>query len=155
MVENRRDKILRQVKTLLKISLQLKEEFNTFRGAVQFFPHKDKPELFVFQIREVHLADLGRFLVSLSFLVKLEYKMVDGLSIRKRFKDLEEEYNPDKQYEDALKHVFLNIRLDPWLQEYIFSRKPANVPVFQDVVRLPRLVENLEQDLPREFPPEK
>lgn len=145
----RHDKIAAQVKMLLKLSSYLKEEFNTFRGAVQFFQHKRKPELFVFQVREAHLADIGKMLMRVSFLVKMEYALLDGVSVKEKLNTPPGGYPQDCQYKNAFKHVFLNIRLDPWLQQYIFNRRPVELSPFQDVVRLPHTLQDLEQDLPK------
>jgi hypothetical protein len=150
----RRDKIYKQVETLLQISSALKEEFNTFRGAVQFFQHKNKPELFVFQIRDAHIADIGRMLMQVSFLVKLEYALLDGMAVKERLNAPPGGFPQSQQYNNAFKHVFLNIRLDPWLQQYIFSRTPTGPSPFQDVVRLPHVLQNMPRDIPKQLPPE-
>ncbi|RKY28468.1 MAG: hypothetical protein DRP83_00785 [Planctomycetota bacterium] len=145
----RRDKIFNQVEALLQISGALKEEFNTFRGAVQFFQHKNKPELFVFQIREAHIADVGKMLMQISYLVKLDYALLDGMTMKEKLNAPKDGYPPGQQYQNALKHVFLNIRLDPWLQHYIFSRIPTGSSPFQDVVRLPHVLENVRTAVPK------
>jgi len=152
---SRRDRIFKQVQTLLEVSNLLKDEFNTFRGAVQFFQHKTRPELFVFQIREGHIADVGRALTHLSFLVKMEYALLDGMMIKETRHAPAGGYVADEQYKNALKHIFLNLRLDPWLQHHIFSRVDQSISPFLDVVRLPHILENFALHLPDEIPPKK
>lgn len=145
--------IRRQVETLLKISSMLKEEFNTSRGAVQFFSHKNRPELFVFQIREAHVVDVGKMLMSISFLVKMEYALLDGVTLKEKLNVPAEGHPSGQQYLNAFKHVYINIRLDPWLQHYIFSRAPAGTSPFHDVVRLPHVLQDFARHLPAELPP--
>ena len=149
---SRLDPIHRQVDTLLKVSNILKEEFNIFRGAVQFFRHKNKPELFVFQLREAHIADVGRSLMHLSFLVKMDYAVFDSMAFREKLNAPPQGYPPSQQYNYALKHVFLNFKLDPWLQDYIFSREATGPSPFQDVVRLPHVLQDYESHLPPSLP---
>lgn len=149
----RRDRIFKQVQTLLEISDHLKTEFNTFRGAVQFFQHKTRPELFVFQIREGHIADVGRMLMHVSFLVKTEYALFDGMTLKETRNTPEGGFTGDQQHKNALKHVFLNIKLDPWLQHYIFSKNQGAPSPFTDVVRLPHMLEDFALHLPEKVPP--
>jgi len=146
------DNIRRQAETLLEISRMLREEFNTFRGAVQFYQHKNRLELFVFQVREAHIADIGKMLMRVSFLVKMEYALLDGVFIKGKLNTPARGYPSGQQYLNALKHVYINIRLDPWLQHYIFSHVPAGLSPFQDVVRLPGALQDLDRHLPAELP---
>lgn len=148
----RRDQIIQQAATLLEISNLLKEEFNTFRGAVQFFQHKNRPDLFIFQIRQAHVADVGRVLMQISYLVKMEYALFDGMTMRESRNIPEEGHSGELQYLNALKHVFINIRLDPWLQHHIFSQTTEGTTPFLDVVRLPYLLEDFVQHLPKKIP---
>ena len=150
---SRRDRIFKQAATLLEVSRVLQKEFNSFRGAVQFFQHQSRPELFIFQLQEAHIADVGRMLMQISFLLKMEYALLDGVTIRESRSVPPGGHKSDQQYKNALKQVYLNFRLDPWLQHYIFSQVQDGAPTFLDAFRLPYLLEDVGIHLPDNIPP--
>jgi hypothetical protein len=133
-----------QCDMLLRVHASLQDLFDTFKGSVQFFRHKDQKEIFVIQIRRGHLVDVGRFLMGLSFYIKERYHVFQGVGMREQLKIPQGGYGKGKDYEYAFKHVFLRFQLHPKLQELLFTSGCLKKDeVYQDMARMPYVVKDV------------
>jgi hypothetical protein len=139
-----------QCRVLLHLHESLQDLFGGRKGHVQFFQHKDQKEIFVIQIRKGHLVDVGRFLMGLSFHIKEQYHIFQGVAMREQLSMPNGGYPASQDYEYAFKHVFLRFKLRPELQSLLFSSKCLKEgEVYQDIARMPYIIadvlERLEQ----------
>ena len=149
-------KVRSQCKVLLKLHEQLTDLFGGRKGTVQFFRHKDQHSVFVVQIRRGHLVDVGRLMMGLSFEIKGQYDVFQGIAMREQLHMPERGFPDSKNYEYAFKHVFLRFEFHPRLQEMLFAStclKPNEV--YQDIARIPYIVEDVVAHLPGAEPKSK
>jgi hypothetical protein len=110
--------------------------------------HKDQHDIFVIQIRKGHLVDVGRFLMGMSFYIKEQYHIFQGIAMREQLGMPERGYPASQDYEYAFKHVFLRFRLCSQLQEMIFASPCLkDDEVYQDMARIPYVVKDIEEKL--------
>lgn len=133
-----------QCRLLIKFNEKLSELFGGKKGSVQFFQHKDHHDIFIIQIRKAHLVDIGSAVMALSFLIKEQYHVFQGITMREQLGMPPEGYPEGQDYEYAFKHVFMRFKFHPRLQEMLFTSdnlKPKEV--YQDMARIPYVVEGI------------
>lgn len=137
-----------QCRILLKLHEKLSDTFGGRKGSVQFFMHKDQSDVFVIQVRKAHLVDIGSTLMALSFFIKEQYEVFQGIAMREQLGMPQNGYPEGQDYEYAFKHVFMRFKFHPQLQELIFtSEKLKDDEVYQDMARMPYVVEDILQHL--------
>lgn len=138
------NKIRSQCRVLLKLHEKLSELFGERKGSVQFFQHKDQSEIFVIQMRRAHLVDIGSTLMALSFFVKEQYHVFQGIAMREQLRMPSTGYPEGQDYEYAFKHVYMRFKFHPQLQELIFTSKNLKpYEVYQDMARMPYVVDDV------------
>jgi len=137
-----------QCHLLLKLHEVLTDRFGGRKGSVQFFQHKDQHDIFVIQIRKGHLVDLGSSLMALSFLIKSQYHVFQGIAMREQLGMPKGGFPAGQDYEYAFKHVFLRFKFHPQLQEMLFNSECLKKDeVYQDMARMPYVIEDVQKRL--------
>lgn len=106
MADLQRERILHDTHLLRGLCKYLLEEVGDHR--VRFVKNMLAPELFSFQARNLHLVDIGKLFMQLSFLVRGDYSMLGRINTMACRPS-------DTPLQAAYRDVFFDIRFHRWL----------------------------------------
>lgn len=141
------------VRSQCKILLQLQEKAVELFGknTLQFFKHRDQPEIFIIQIRKAHLVDIGSLMMTLSYHIKEQYDVFQGVAMREQLNMPDGGFSEEENYEYAFKHIFLRFKWHPKLQRQIFSSPHLKEDeTYQNIKRLPRILKDVLSSMENE-----